>query len=104
LARTSPNTIPDYLNRKDYSKEDLIKGLLLTNSFILSIANFLTGFVKSKVCVLPKFRGRTGHGFCKNNLHPGLASAAAEKYLWGCILFTKTLLLSNPVSRPGCYD
>ena len=66
----------------------------------LSAANFLTAFWKSKV--FPPFPLRSPQVLQKQS--PPRFGLLRRKYLWGSILFTKTLLFSNPISRPGCYD
>ena len=59
LARTSPNTIQDSsLNLKNLLQTDL-DSIKKTHSS-LSVANFLTGFVKSKVCAFIALRLATG--------------------------------------------
>jgi len=63
------------------------------NSFILSAANFLTGFCKSKV-----------YTFIALRCAKGFVKTISIRLPADSILSTKTLLLQNPVSRPGCYD
>src|SRR5665213_353305 len=101
LTRTSPNTIPATLNYKD--TEELYKKSTFKNSFLLIFRKFLDRLWQKKGLRPAKMQGQDWPPVLQKQSAPRFGLLRRE-YLWGSILFTKTLLLPNPVSRPGCYD
>ena len=110
LARASPTTIPDLKTPKisqtrllNYSSREatkqISKWVLFKTHSSLSVANFLTGFDKSKVC-MPQNTGRHLPRFCKKytlrfRCFCGINRCAFYSTV-NEIFFTKTLLLPNP--------
>lgn len=95
-----------YFKLQKSHKEDFIKIHSLKTPSSLSGAKFLTGFAKKQGLHLHCIA--VGHGFCKKyplrfRCFCGINRCAIYSTV-NEIFFAKTLLLPNPVSRPGCYD
>ena len=81
----------------------LDKYQLFKNSFIPIWRKFLDSLCQKQGLRPAKMQGRDWPRVLQKQSPPRFG-LLRRKYLWGSILFTKTLLLPKPVSRPGCYD